>query len=38
MHLKFSNTIRDYKDVITHEITDKLRFAESVKIFSEIYK
>ena len=38
MHLKFSNTIRDYKDVITHEITDKLRFAESVKTFSEIYK
>jgi sugar phosphate isomerase/epimerase len=38
MHMKFSNAIRDYKDVITHEITNKDEFRESIKIFSEIYK
>lgn len=38
MHMKFSNTIRGYQDVITHEITNKDEFVESIKTFSEIYK
>jgi sugar phosphate isomerase/epimerase len=38
MHMKFSNAIRDYRDVITHEITNKDEFVESIKTFSEIYK
>lgn len=38
MHMKFSNTIRDYRDVVTHEIAVKEEFRESIKTFSEIYK
>jgi len=38
MHREFSTAIRDYRDVITHEITNKEEFVESIKTFSEIYK
>jgi len=38
MHMKFSNTIRGYRDVITHEISVKEEFLQSIKTFSEIYK
>lgn len=38
MHMKFSNAIRDYRDVITHEIAVKEEFRESIKTFSEVYK
>jgi sugar phosphate isomerase/epimerase len=37
-HMRFSNTIRNYPDVITHEITNKEVFHESIKTFSQIYK
>jgi hypothetical protein len=38
MHREFSTAIRDYRDVITHEITNKEEFVESIRTFSEIYK
>lgn len=37
-HMRFSNTIRDYDGVITHEITNKSEFHESIKTFSQLYK
>ena len=37
-HSNFSQSIRDYKYVITHEIRDKKIFRESVSIFTGIYK
>lgn len=37
-HMKFSNAIRDYNNIVTHEMCNKNDFLESLNTFSTIYR